>query len=96
MIEVYGSSDDLIEIDGDIIEEFTDYDAEENPLFLAFSDGTLLSIKHVDGVWRICPMHLGNSKFIKHEADPDEDTDKVQLLGGNIEWVVFGKKTAMA
>jgi len=40
MLKVYGASDDLIEIKGDIREEFSRYDSEGD--YLAFSDGTVL------------------------------------------------------
>ncbi len=50
---VYGASDDLIEVEGAIREEFTaNRDGEAN--LLAFSDGTLLEVTYTDaGIWRI-------------------------------------------
>lgn len=88
MIEIYGSSDDLIEIDGDIREEFN---AEEG--YLAFSDGTVLYIEYgKEGIWRIRQMTKGKAKYTKTEGiDDDNYSDKV-TLDGDISWVVFGKE----
>ena len=49
MILIYGSSDDLIEIDGDWQEEFM---VTDEITHLALSDGTLLKVTF-DGDWNI-------------------------------------------
>lgn len=92
MIKIYGSSDDLIEIEGDIREEFN---TDESISFLGFSDGTLLSIFYSDVFWRIHLVHKGSATYAKTEAT-DEDTDysDVVVLVGDIRWVVFGKNYA--
>ncbi len=41
--EVFGHSDDLIELEGDLSEEFI---GGEKPCLLIFSDGTVLTIKY--------------------------------------------------
>lgn len=49
---VYGYSDDLIEIEGDISEELSAYDGKTNRL--TFSNGVILDISYGDdGNWRI-------------------------------------------
>lgn len=95
-ITIYGASDDLIEIEGVIREEFNAYDEEENKL--AFGDGTVLSVKYDDdGCWRINRVVEGTATYEKKEAtDPDGDyTDRVTLTG-DVKWVLYGKELARA
>lgn len=99
-ITVYGSSDDLIEIEGDIREEFYAIDigqSDEGGL-LAFSDGTVLRIAYTDdGVWRITPVHTGLCTFNIVQAvsaDDDNYSDRATLSGETISWVVLGSKIA--
>ena len=90
-VTVYGASDDLIEIEGDIRDEISPND--EHPAKLAFSDGTVLSVKYDDdGCWRVNRVAEGSAKMEKVEAEgPDTDnyTDRVTLTG-DIKWVVAG------
>ena len=63
MIKVYGASDDLIEVEGDIREEFTAlFDCHDNVGgILAFSEGTIVRIVYdIDGIWRITPIRYGD------------------------------------
>ena len=54
-IKVYGASDDLIEIEGDIRTEF--YASNDKPNFLAFSNGVVLEIGYTSvGVWKISTL----------------------------------------
>ena len=95
MVTVYGASDDLIEIEGDIREEF--YADSELPSWLAFSDGTVLRIQYMDdGIWRINRDRSGAAAYSKVEAgsaDDDNYSDRV-TLAGKIEWVVRGTDCA--
>lgn len=91
---VCGASDDLIEIEGDIREEFNCYD-EEHPQYLGFSEGTVLSIFYSSkGIWEIRRVAIGDAKYSKKEAVDnsidDEYSDKATLESDNIRWVVFG------
>lgn len=93
-IKVFGASDDLVEIEGDIREEFYAVSAEDKPTLLAFSDGTLLQIQYGVGnqaFWRITPLVYGTAKYSKVEAT-DEDTNysDVVTLEGEFKWVVCG------
>ena len=96
-VMIYGSSGDLIEIDGNIREEFNCYD-EEEPQFLAFSDGSVLSILYDnDGIWKIRQVAVGKAEYSKKEAvnpDSDDYSDRATLKGGNIQWVVYGSAFA--
>ncbi len=94
-IKIYGASDDLIEIDGDIREEFNHYN-EDEPFYLAFSDGTALSINYNnDGFWRINRLATGSAEYSKHEGeDEDNDYSDIVSLKGDIKWAVGGKNFA--
>ena len=80
---IYGASDDLIEVDGDITEEF---DAiEERPYYLGFSTGVVLRIEYgTDGIWHIRPM-AGKDKVHIEFEDRATITEPV-------EWVVCGRE----
>ena len=75
-ISIYGASDDLIEIDGDISFETSEHSDDETKT-LSFSDGTKVSIKYGDeGVWNVDLVKQGDKlqKAIKHYGAPDELT----------------------
>jgi hypothetical protein len=89
-ITVYGASDDVIEIDGDIAEEFYYTDNSKRGDFLAFSDGTILRIVFGNDGWRITPVFEGTSKLtIVQHADGEDGTDRA-ALDGDVAWVVHG------
>ncbi len=96
-IEIYGYSDDLIEIHGDIREEFDALMDKDQCKFLAFADGTVLRVTYdTYGIWRITPIVCGTARYSKEEClDPDTDgySDKVTLVG-DIKWVVCGTEMA--
>lgn len=92
-VTVYGASDDLIEIEGAICEEFDDYCGEDSDRtrYLAFSDGTIISVLYAGGVWKLHCVAKGSAEYAREEnTGPDGTyTDKVTLRG-EINWVVFG------
>lgn len=90
MITIHGASDDLIEIGGDIEEEFS---ADEEG-YLFFSDGTLLKIAYEgSGFWRIHLFKSGTAKFSKVEGtDSDSDYSDKVALEGDIKWVGYGQQ----
>lgn len=95
MITVYGASDDCIEVDGDISEEFSyqgrGYGQATGDL-LAFSDGTILRIEFTrEGVWRIALVVHGSADLsIEQAPEGDEEnySDRATLSGA--VWVVQG------
>lgn len=99
-VTIYGASDDLIEIDGDLREEFNAYDEDEG-VYVAFSDGTILRVKYdEDGCWRITPTFLGRASYFKTEAmgaDTPNYSDKVRLTldpltsDEEFSWCLMGK-----
>lgn len=89
-VEVYGASDDLIEVDGYLREEFS-YDDEAN--LLAFSDGTVLSIEYnQEGLWRMAPLVKGSEfQGIDQTAATEEDYTDRAHFGSGLRWVMYGK-----
>jgi hypothetical protein len=88
-VRVYGHSDDLIEIEGDLSEEFGAYDSD--PIYLGFSDGTVLAVDYTDE-WRISIRVRGSADLqITTAADRHEGcySDEA-VLTGDIKWVVKG------
>jgi hypothetical protein len=92
---VYGASDDLIEIEGAIVEEFT---AEDEADRLIFSDGTVLEIRYTrEGVWRIEDVHRGTARLtvdVAPDGDEDNYSDRATLEG--VTWVIHGGEKASA
>lgn len=93
-VTISGASDDLINLGGDMREEFSPEDAEEGGK-LAFNDGTVLSVKYDSaGCWRVNRIHEGSAAYEKKEADgPDTSnyTDTVTLKG-DLKWCVLGNQ----
>lgn len=93
-IVITGASDDLIAIDGDFSEEFGHND-DDNPAFLAVSDGTLLRVQRDrDGIWRIVPVRYGPRSSLNHVfgQDDKDHTDRLTLTGDDVHWVVYGTR----
>ena len=90
-IEVYGASDDLVEVDGDVTAEFNVYLEGDEPAYLGVSCGTLLRVTY-DGLWHINVMEQGTAK-VSHRAatnGDDDYSDRVVVEADVIDWVVFG------
>lgn len=81
---VHGQSDDLIEVEGDLREEFSAYDISK---YLHFDNGTILKIGHdvvKDKGWHIEVVKLGDVE-LKY-LDPimhgdDHYSDQLKLIG---------------
>lgn len=98
-ILVCGASDDLIEIDGAIVEEFNHY-SSEYLAYLAFSTGVVLRVFYDDnGIWRFSPVSGAASislDFCDNINGDDGYSDKVWLHGPAPTWVVFTKNVTFA
>lgn len=94
MLTVTGASDDLIEIDGDISEEFARFDSSEGD-YLAFSDGTVLKAVYDDnGIWRFNLIYKGSLYLEKVEGVVAEDTNDIIKFADGITWCVCGPDLA--
>lgn len=98
-ITVYGASDDLVEVEGDIREEFNV--SSDSAELLAFSDGTVLRVGYDelhDGYWRITPMFRGSAHLTVEPVasaygrreDGKPAYSEIATLTGEIRWVVRG------
>lgn len=73
-IVLYGSSDDLVEVEGAVGEEFNGYSKDDDHVFyLAVSDGSAFSVKY-DGCWRFRRIAAGSAKMTKVDADENDKT----------------------
>lgn len=101
---IYGASDDLIEVEGDIREEF--YALEEPTNYIGLSNGSVVSITYDDdGFWRIRPIAVVDSVIIRPARGDDEPadadgcpgySDKAEITG-DIRWVLHaGGKESLA
>ena len=98
-IKVWGTSDDLIEVEGDIVEEFG-FSGDES-CALAFSDGTLLEIKYgkgKQGIWHIVPLVKG-PLYEKLDVCDDENDDPysdIAYLKDGVTCVAFAPRFQLA
>jgi len=92
MIRLYGSGDDILIIEGDMSAEFY---AEEETHYLAFSDGTLVFMNFVDGIWRIRVHTEADFQVEKASMHEDIASDTVEI-DISPDWVVFGNKCERA
>lgn len=101
---IYGASDDLIEIDGQINDEVDAYSASDEPVKFKTSLGTKGTISY-DGEWKITIKEEGDDFVRVVESVGDDNThteddtknipsySDVLILSGDLEWVkVKGKK----
>ncbi len=92
-LTVYGASDDLIEIEGDIRDEFGYY--SDDPATIVFSDGTVASIAYGaddKATWSIEIHERGTAECVLTKAtDEDKDySDRFTVEG--VEWVEINKR----
>lgn len=91
MTTLTGASDDLIELDGDITEEFARYNSKGD--YLAFSDGTVLLARY-EGIWKFSLLYRGDKFEAKDEGCLDEDTNDVVMFKDGLKWVIVGPEIA--
>lgn len=93
-ITIYGASDDLIEVRGDIADEF--YADEVN--LIATSNGVAIRIHYSQaGVWRISQIAGDRGLVSIAQAPEDEDDDNYSdrcTISGRVEWLVVGEQLA--
>lgn len=102
-VTVYGASDDLIELDGDISDEFQ-Y-VEDEPNFVAFSDGTLLEVTYTQtGRWKLSTLTQGAETVVAtlpasgddgKRADGTPAYSDVVTLDGVFQWAVVSHQRAI-
>jgi hypothetical protein len=98
VVDVYGASDDLIEIDGVIDTEF---EAKRGGDYVGFSDGSMLWVRYdSDSVWRIKLIHIGEGTewvFNPCPVDDDRYSETFTLSAAQpFKWALVGEQTARA
>lgn len=85
---VTGASDDLIELRGNLHEEFDAYDCDGGGI--AFSDGTLLNVRYdEDGIWRFNLIYKGDLFKAIEQGSIEEDTNDIAYFEEGLMWCVF-------
>lgn len=90
-LTIYGQSDDLVEVEGDIVEEFNPpYDS---PIILVTSNGVVMRVVYDDeGVWRITVLKGHDKVKLTQSANTDDDYSDRAVIEGDVEWVVGGNR----
>ncbi|MDU6856077.1 MAG: hypothetical protein E6370_17340 [Clostridiales bacterium] len=92
---ITGASDDLIEIEGELVEEFDCFNCKNGTL--ACSDGTLLTVDYdKDGLWRFGIRFKGSLFDKKEEGSVDEDTNDKVFFKPGMKWIVFHEEASVA
>jgi len=94
MIKIYGRSDDLIEIEGDILEEFNVCLTEEDYYrYLTLSNGIVIKVNYDnDGLWRLHPIKINSSYkkiFEAHYEKDDNNYSDIVEINDDITWVAL-------
>lgn len=90
--KIYGSSDDLIEFDGDVSGEVSCYgtDEDEKGVLVVCSDGTLLEVKYGkggQGMWEIRVIWAGSLfDHMEYAADEDENYSDIAHFVDGLKW----------
>jgi hypothetical protein len=97
MTKIYGSSDDLIEFEGDFSGEVGQYgtDDDEHGVLVIVSDGTILEVKYGKGgmgIWAITLLKRGTlfegiEQCTSEDADPYSD---VATFREGVTWAYAG------
>ena len=85
---IYGASDDLIELDGAISEEYGTDNAK-----VECSDGTKFEIKYT-GEWKVANLQKGSEfkQLIESVGDNCSSYSDIVVLSGLIDWVKINRK----
>jgi len=93
---IYGCSDDLVEVEGEVQGEIDSYgsDEKERGILLVFSDGTQLEVKYGKGdssIWQITVLKTGTllKKVISCESDEDEIYSDVAVFNKGLRGAVY-------
>lgn len=85
-VVVSGASDDLIEVEGDFVDEYCSCE----PVYVIFSNGTVLKVEYTDdGLWKISTYVKGMSKITRlyeatvdgYDIEDDKYSDVVEVEG---------------
>lgn len=91
-VVIYGASDDLIEVEGDINAELCDTNGKQ---CVVFSDGTVIQVRYTDlGTWSLSLVNMGTKCITKWTPNEGSDSrlysDRMEVEG-DFEWLVLGE-----
>lgn len=90
-VVIYGYSDDLVEVDGDLSGEFPASHAEREGVLLACSDGTVLLVRYgPDARWHITPLVVGSAFLRVGRADDVRTNYSDRAHFEQLAWVACG------
>ena len=84
-IKIYGSSDDLIEIEGDVREEFSHFGGD--PAYLHLGTSAVIKCQYTnEGLWRLEVLRIDNAEVVSFkDGNVDDDTnDELVIVGENL------------
>jgi len=88
---ITGASDDLLEISGELEEEFNAYECSNGTM--TFSDGTLLTVIYDEnGIWRFIPIYKGNLFEKEIVGSVGEDTNDEVYFKTGLKWCAFSNE----
>lgn len=88
MIRVYGSNDDLIEIEGDIREEFCNPRFSDEPHYVLTSTGSILKVyMGIGGRWRTTVEYRVYDDIVREFIANQGEGDMGLQVEGDIKWV---------
>lgn len=92
-LKIYGHSDDLIEVEGDIQDEYDVGSAGKG--YVAISDGTLILCIYEGGMWLLRLITSGGSRITmaaNQGPDSDQYSDVMTIESDKpFEWVMCGQ-----
>ncbi len=92
-IRIFGVSEDFIEIQGDISEEFMIELSEQlQNQFFVFSDGTILCALFKHDGWTISKIRGGTAEYLHASAGALLARNDVVTLTGHLYWVMRGSE----
>lgn len=95
--QITGASDDLIEVYGDVDEEFDAWDSKGFNGYVVCSDGTVLHAQYGEGgIWRFNPLVKGTLFEKVVQGSVEEDTFDVAHFKDGLKWVAISRKDAFA
>lgn len=98
--KVYGVSDDLVELEGDVDGEVACYGTDDrgHGVLVMFSDATVLEVKYgknYDAVWEVKCLKKGTLFLRIDPCDGDGDTDQdsdVAHFADGLKWAYAAKE----
>lgn len=87
MIKIYGASDDLIEVEGDIRAEFPVTDTGDDGVLLVVSTGVVLRVRYRT-CWRLDLVTGADVEIVPCPEDDETNYSDVATIPGDVDWVV--------